>query len=151
MKKQSLLLIGGAMLAFASCQPENTGGGFTQEQVDSIVNVRVAEQMVALQASNDSTINALAQIKADSIIAAMKSGTSRPSSSSSTKNNTVNNGGGNKTTPTNPRGGIQSQSDQSKSETRGGIQSQSDQSKSEQKSSGRRGGIQSSSDQSQQR
>lgn len=106
MKKQSLLLIGGAMLAFASCQQENTTGGFTQEQVDSIVNARVEEQMMALQASNDSTINALAQMKADSIIAAMKGGstTIKKTTTTTTKNTTVNNGGGT-TKPTKPSTG----------------------------------------------
>lgn len=73
MKKQFLLL-GGVILTLASCQSENPAatGGFTQEQVDSIVNARIAEKTMELQASNDSIINALALIKADSIIAAAK-------------------------------------------------------------------------------
>ena len=149
MKKQSLLLMGGALLACASCQQENTAGGFTQEQVDSIVNVRVQEQMITLQASNDSVINAVAQWKADSIIAAMK-GNAPATPKPTTRNTTVNNGGGTATESNNTRGGIQSKSDQNKSETRGGIESKSDQAKSEEKSSGRRGGIQSKSDQAKQ-
>jgi len=93
MKKQSLLLFGGALLALASCQSENTTstGGFSQEQVDSIVNARIAEKMTALQASNDSTINALAIIKADSIIAASKgaTATAKPATTSKTTTTTV--------------------------------------------------------------
>lgn len=147
MKKQSLLLISGALLAFASCTQEGATGGYTQEQVDSIVDARVTEQMMALQASNDSMINALAQIKADSILAAMKggSGVTTKTTTTTTRNTTVNNAGGSsKEEP--KRGGIQSQSDQSG--TRRGIQSQSDQTKAEERKEGRRGGIQSQSDQS---
>lgn len=73
MKKQSLLLVAGLTLAFASCQNEGTtAGGFTEAQVDSIVNVKVSEQMMQMQAQNDSIINAMATMKADSIVAAMK-------------------------------------------------------------------------------
>lgn len=110
MKKQSLLLIGGALLAFASCRQENTAGGFTQEQVDSIVDARVEEQMMALQSSNDSIINALAQWKADSVIAAMKGGAPaapRPkttTTTTTTKTTTVNNGS-ETTKPTTPSTG----------------------------------------------
>ena len=71
MKKQTLLLLAGGLLTIASCTSE-AGGGYTQEQVDSAVNARVAEMQAAMQASNDSAINALAQLKADSMIAAMK-------------------------------------------------------------------------------
>lgn len=75
MKKQSLLLATGALLAFASCQNESaTTGGYTDAQVDSIVNARVNEQMMLLQTSNDSIINALAQERAEAIVAEMKSG-----------------------------------------------------------------------------
>ncbi len=96
MKKQSLLLISGALLAFASCTQEGATGGYTQEQVDSIVDARVTEQMMALQASNDSMINALAQIKADSILAAMKggSGVTTKTTTTTTRNTTVKNPGG---------------------------------------------------------
>lgn len=144
MKKQSLLLIGGALLAFASCQPESsTDGMYTQEQVDSIVDARVMEQMMVLQNNNDSVINALAQMKADSMIVELKAGKT-VTTKTTTKRTTVSNDDGSTTTTTETkRGGIQSKSDQT--QERGGIQSQSDQSRSE-----RRGGIQSQSDQSKQ-
>lgn len=154
MKTRSLFIIGGALLAFASCTQEGTTGGFTQEQVDSIVNARVTEQMTALQASNDSTINALAQWKADSIVAVLKGGkapvTVSKTTTTTTKNTTVKNPA--TTTKEQPaRGGLQSKSDQTKSETRGGLQSKSDQTKAEEKSNGtRRGGLQSKSDQTKQ-
>ncbi|HTN46197.1 MAG TPA: hypothetical protein VL098_07595 [Flavipsychrobacter sp.] len=153
MKTRSLFIIGGALLAFASCTQEGTTGGFTQEQVDSIVNARVTEQMTALQASNDSTINAMAQWKADSIVAAMKGGnvtTVSKTTTTTTKNTTVKNPS--TSTKEQPaRGGLQSKSDQAKSDTRGGLQSKSDQTKAEEKSDGtRRGGLQSKSDQSKQ-
>jgi hypothetical protein len=73
MKKQALFLLAGGLLTFAACTNEQApAGGFTQEQVDSAVNARVAELQAAMQASNDSAINALAQWKADSMIAAAK-------------------------------------------------------------------------------
>lgn len=89
MKKQSLLFVAGAMLALASCQNEGANtGGFTQEQVDSIVNARVNEQMMQQQAMNDSIINAMAAYKADSIVAAMKGG-SVTTRTTTTKTTTV--------------------------------------------------------------
>ncbi|OSZ79322.1 hypothetical protein CAP35_14005 [Chitinophagaceae bacterium IBVUCB1] len=74
MKKQSLLLLAGGMLALASCQNEAAApaAGPSEAQIDSMVNARVEEARMELMASNDSLINALAQWKADSMIAAMK-------------------------------------------------------------------------------
>lgn len=74
MKKQLLLLTAGSMLVFASCQNEATpvDAGASQAQIDSIVNARVETIRAEMMAQNDSLINALAQWKADSIIAAMK-------------------------------------------------------------------------------
>lgn len=74
MKKQLLLLTAGSMLAFASCKNEAPAidAGASQAQIDSIVNARVEEMRAELMAQNDSLINALAQWKADSMIAAMK-------------------------------------------------------------------------------
>lgn len=73
MKKQALFLLAGGLLTFAACTNEQANtGGYTQEQLDSAVNARVAELQAAMQASNDSAINALAQWKADSMIAAAK-------------------------------------------------------------------------------
>ncbi|MBL7717410.1 MAG: hypothetical protein JNL72_01135 [Flavipsychrobacter sp.] len=73
MKKQTMLLLAGGLLTFASCTNEQAGGGgFTQEYVDSAVTAIVAERQAELQASNDSMINVMAQWKADSMIAAAK-------------------------------------------------------------------------------
>lgn len=73
MKKQTLLLMAGGILALASCNNEQAAdAGMNQAQVDSAVNARVEEIRAELMAQNDSLINALAQWKADSIIAAMK-------------------------------------------------------------------------------
>jgi|GEM_PF-6252871 len=72
MKKQILFLAAGGALAFASCNNEGAGG-YTDAQVDSMVNARVELIQAELEAKNDSLINALAQWKADSIIAASKS------------------------------------------------------------------------------
>jgi hypothetical protein len=79
MKKQLLLLTAGGMLALASCKNEApaTAAGPSDAQIDSMVNARVEEMRTQLMAENDSLINALAQWKADSMIAAMK-GTSAP-------------------------------------------------------------------------
>ncbi|HYD22044.1 MAG TPA: hypothetical protein VEB40_11260, partial [Flavipsychrobacter sp.] len=74
MKKQTLVLLAGGLLTFAACTNDQATGGYTQEQLDSAVNARVTEIQAQLQASNDSAINALAQIKADSMLAAMKGG-----------------------------------------------------------------------------
>ena len=73
MEKQTLLLMAGGILALASCNNEQAAdAGMNQAQVDSAVNARVEEIRAELMAQNDSLINALAQWKADSIIAAMK-------------------------------------------------------------------------------
>ena len=74
MKKQTLVLLAGGLLTFAACTNDQATGGYTQEQLDSAVNARITEIQAQLQASNDSAINALAQIKADSMIAAMQGG-----------------------------------------------------------------------------
>jgi len=72
MKKQSILFLAGGLLALASCNNNAENANMSQAQIDSMVNVKVAEMTVQMQASNDSMINALAQVKADSMIAAMK-------------------------------------------------------------------------------
>ncbi|MBL7683968.1 MAG: hypothetical protein JNK00_11470 [Flavipsychrobacter sp.] len=74
MKKQTLLLLAGGMLAMASCQNEApaVSNGPSEAQIDSMVNARVEAIRTELMAQNDSLINALAQWKADSMIAAMK-------------------------------------------------------------------------------
>jgi hypothetical protein len=73
MKKQSFLLIAGSLLTLAACQ-NNANEGANQAQVDSMVNARVEELRMEMMAQNDSIINAEAQRRADSIIAAMKGG-----------------------------------------------------------------------------
>lgn len=72
MKKQSILFLAGGLLALASCNNGGQTAGMSQAQVDSMVNVKVQEMTVQMQAKNDSSINALAQAKADSMINAMK-------------------------------------------------------------------------------
>lgn len=72
MKKQSLLLITGGILAFASCTNENAGTtDNSQAKIDSIVNERVEMIRAELEMKNDSIINAMAMYKADSMMAAM--------------------------------------------------------------------------------
>lgn len=71
MKKQSLLLITGGLLAMASCNTEPAGNAEdAQATIDSTVNARVEEIRLELQAQNDSIINEMAMYRADSIIAA---------------------------------------------------------------------------------
>lgn len=73
MKKQSLLLITGGILAFASCNSDTAGNADnSQAKIDSMVNERVEEIRMELQMKNDSIINELAIYRADSIMAAAK-------------------------------------------------------------------------------
>lgn len=99
MKKLSVLLITGVTAVLASCGGENTAGTApSQAQIDSMVNARVEELRVEMEAKNDSIINALAQIKADSMIAAMKgqkptaSNVSRPKPTKPTTTKPTNTG-----------------------------------------------------------
>ena len=73
MTNKLLLLAAAGALAFASCQTE-TGGGMNDEmmqaKVDSAVQARMAEMQAQLAAQNDSLINAMAMMKADSMMAA---------------------------------------------------------------------------------
>ncbi len=81
MKKQSLLLISGGLLALASCNTEPAADtGDSQAKIDSMVNERVEQIRLELQAQNDSIINEMAMYRADSIIAARtgKAAPSRP-------------------------------------------------------------------------
>jgi|GEM_PF-1487904 hypothetical protein len=109
MKKQALLVVAGSMLAFASCQQEaGMDSAAMQATIDSTVNARVEEIRLQMMASNDSMINALAQWKADSMIAAMKGGTvktTKPTTTAKPKpslNNTPSTGS-NTSTPSNPK------------------------------------------------
>ena len=83
MKKQTLLLLTGGLLTFAACN-NNTNQNASQAEIDSMVNVKVAELQVQMQAKNDSIINALAQVKADSMVAAMNGGVHTSSASKGT-------------------------------------------------------------------
>jgi len=71
MKKQSFLLVAGALIVLASCQNNATDTGANQAQIDSAVNARVEELRMQMMMQNDSLINAEAQRRADSMIAAM--------------------------------------------------------------------------------
>ncbi|RYE24693.1 MAG: hypothetical protein EOP51_06570 [Sphingobacteriales bacterium] len=75
MKKGLLFIAGGMLLAMASCQNEaNTGT--SDAQIDSMVNARVEELRTEMMMQNDSLINAMAIMKADSICGAKTAGTS---------------------------------------------------------------------------
>lgn len=87
MKKQSLLLITGGLLAMASCNTEPAAtADNSQAKIDSMVNERVEQIRLELQAKNDSIINEMAIYRADSIIAARtgKKTTARPKPAPST-------------------------------------------------------------------
>lgn len=139
MKKQSFLIMAGALMALASCKNENTDTASNQAQIDSTVNARVEEMRMQMMMQNDSMINVLAQQRADSIIAAMKGGntvtthTTRTTTVNTAGSYTGKSTGGTKTT-TVESGGLQSQSDQNRINDKnsvqgGGLQSQSDQNK----------------------
>ena len=109
MKKQALFLMAGALVAFASCNNAPTEGA-SQAQIDSTVNARVEEIRLQLMAENDSLINALAQMKADSMIAAMKGGGVRSTTKKTKTNNSTistnnTNTGTGVATPTNSKDG----------------------------------------------
>lgn len=135
MKKQLLLLTAGGMLAFASCKNEApvADAGASQAQIDSIVNARVEEIRAELMAQNDSLINALAQWKADSMIAAMKGAkptaskpAAKPKPDMQGKNNTATTAA---TSTSTSNSSIQSHSDQNAQSGVNKIQSSSDQKK----------------------
>lgn len=102
MKKQGLLLIAGGLLALASCQ-NDANNGASDAQIDSMVNARVEELRMEMMMQNDSLINEMALMKADSICGAKTgsgssaSGTKKPGSNTSskpepTKPSTIGNG-----------------------------------------------------------
>ncbi len=71
MKKQILLLAGSALI-LASCGSNNNNQANEQAKIDSITKANAALQDQMNKAKNDSTINAMAKIKADSIELANK-------------------------------------------------------------------------------
>jgi hypothetical protein len=89
MKKLSLLFISGALLSLASCTSETHTSGASDAEIDSIVNARVEEIRLDMMRSNDSLINAMAAMRADSIIAAMKGGNTVTTKSTTTRTTTV--------------------------------------------------------------
>jgi len=70
MKKQ-ILILAGSMMILASCGSNNTNQN-TQAQMDSISKANAALQDEINKKKNDSTINAIATAKADSIEKAAK-------------------------------------------------------------------------------
>lgn len=88
MKKQ-LLIAAGAVIALASCQNDTGNQADTQAQIDSTVNARVEEMRIQMMMQNDSIINAMAMERADSIVAAMKTGSSAPATRPSTNKKTT--------------------------------------------------------------
>lgn len=105
MRKHTLLLVSGAMIAFASCNSSNDNKANSQATIDSLANVKAAEIQAQVQAKNDSTIKAVAQAKADSIMNyekgvakgkmeanATKKHTNTTTTTKSTKTETIGNG-----------------------------------------------------------
>jgi len=64
MKKYAILLLAGAIIGFASCGDDSNNT--TQEQIDSAANAQAAAIEAELRAKNDSLINAMAMMRADS-------------------------------------------------------------------------------------
>lgn len=85
MKKQSLLLVTGGILAFASCNTDTAGTvDNSQAKIDSMVNERVEMIRAELEAKNDSIINERAIYLADSMMA-VAAGKPAPARKPSTK------------------------------------------------------------------
>jgi hypothetical protein len=161
MKKQLSLIMAGGLLALASCNsgtnPEN---GPSQATIDSTVNARVEQIRAEMEAKNDSIINALAQWKADSMIAAMKGEkhTAPKPTAKAHAGHPVSHAAENAASgPANANSmepakrGLQSKSDQSKmndnsSVEKGGLKSHSDQNKMNDNSSVEKGGLKSHAD-----
>jgi hypothetical protein len=131
MKKQALLFIAGGLMALASCTTETHDDDMSQAQIDSTVNARVEEIRMEMMRQNDSLINAMAVLRADSILAAMKGGssvTTKTTTTRTTKVNPATSGGATSTssTSTTDKGGIKSMSDQNQSNTKDRVKSMSD-------------------------
>jgi len=85
MKKYAILILAGSIIGFASCGDDSNTT--TQEQIDSIANARSAAMEAEMKAQNDSLINAMAMMKADS--AARADSMARISVSSTTTTRTT--------------------------------------------------------------
>src|ERR1043165_7935484 len=68
MKKLAILLVAGTMIGLASCG--NNENNSTKEQIDSTATARTDTMAAALKAQNDSLINAMAKMRADSAMKA---------------------------------------------------------------------------------
>lgn len=111
----------GGLMSLASCTTETHESDMSQAQIDSAVNSRVEEIRLEMMRQNDSLINAMAQIKADSIIAAMKGGSSVTTKTTTTRTTTVkpkSPAAGNRATA--PAAGIQTQTPTSQSKWESG-------------------------------
>ena len=69
MKTRLFLLAAVATIGFTACQNNNSDGGYTQEQLDSIVQYKADSAANALKMANDSTINAIADSVAQAELA----------------------------------------------------------------------------------
>lgn len=77
MKKYAILLLAGSIIGLSSCGDDSNTT--TKDQIDSAANARSAAMEAELTAKNDSLINAMAMMKADSAakadsMASVKSG-----------------------------------------------------------------------------
>lgn len=86
MKTRLFLLAAAATIGFTACQNQNSGDGYTQEQLDSIVQYQTDSAAAALKMANDSTINAIADSVAQAEAAAA-SNTTVNKKSTTKKNN----------------------------------------------------------------
>lgn len=140
MKKLAYLLVAGALIGLSSCgNNENTS---TTEQIDSMATYRTDTMSAALRAQNDSLINAMAQMRADS---AMRADSMAKVLNGKTITTTTTR------TTTRPAGSTTSHSTGTpvKNVQTGGLGSQSDAGKIRDKRSVEGGGLGSQSDQKQ--
>jgi hypothetical protein len=89
MNKLATLLLAGAVIAFASCG--NNENNTSKEQVDSMVTARTDTMAAKMKTQNDSLINAMAKMRADSAMRAdsmAKAAASKTSSKTTTKTTT---------------------------------------------------------------
>ncbi len=86
MKKYALLLVAAAIVGFTSSCGSNENNA-SNEQIDSMANYRADTMEAALKAQNDSLINAMAQMRADSAMRAenMAKGGSKTTTTTTTK------------------------------------------------------------------
>jgi len=87
MKKYAILLLAGSIIGFSSCGDDSDST--TQEQIDSAANARAAAIEAELTAKNDSLINAMAMMKADSAARADSLARTTVSSTTTTRTTTT--------------------------------------------------------------